>query len=64
MISFVIPSLNEEATIEKTLLWISKYSGEKEIILSDGRSTDKTLEIARKYTDKIVIYEGTERQTI
>jgi len=64
MISFIIPVLNEEKIIEKTLKWISEYDGEKEIILSDGRSTDKTIEIAKKYTDKIVVYSGTVRQTI
>lgn len=35
-----------------------------EIIVSDGRSTDSTLEIAKKYADKIVVYEGNARQTI
>ena len=64
MISFIIPTLREESVIEKTLTWLSTYTGEKEIIISDGRSDDKTLEIARKYTDKIIVYEGTKRQTI
>jgi len=64
MISFIIPTLREESVLEKTLIWLTAYTGEKEIIISDGRSDDKTLEIARIYTDKIIVYEGTERQTI
>ncbi|MFA6459594.1 MAG: glycosyltransferase [Candidatus Paceibacterota bacterium] len=64
MISFIIPTLNEEKIIEKILQNLSQYHGEKEIIISDGRSTDKTIEIARKYTDRIVIHDGKTRQTI
>ena len=64
MISFVIPTKNEEKVIEKTLEWISTYSGEKEIIVSDGRSSDKTIEIAKKYADKVLVYEGEKRQNI
>jgi glycosyltransferase involved in cell wall biosynthesis len=64
MISFVIPTLNEEKALEKTLRNLSGYRGEKEIILSDGGSKDKTIEIARKYTDLVTVYKGAERQTI
>jgi glycosyltransferase involved in cell wall biosynthesis len=64
MISFIIPTLNEEKVIEKTLQSLSRYKSEKEIIISDGDSRDKTVEIARKYTDKIFIYKGNKRQTI
>ncbi len=64
MISFIIPTLNEEIAIEKILRNLTAYSGPKEIIISDGKSKDKTVEIARRFTDKVVVYEGTERQTI
>ncbi|MBC7981646.1 glycosyltransferase [Candidatus Parcubacteria bacterium] len=64
MISFIIPTLNEEKTIEKILSCITLYSGEKEIIISDGKSTDRTLEISKKYTSKILIHDKTHRQTI
>ncbi|MCC7004996.1 glycosyltransferase [Candidatus Nomurabacteria bacterium] len=64
MISFIIPTLNEEKTIEKTLKCISEYLGEKEIIVSDGNSTDRTIEIVKKYTDKVIVYKGSKRQTI
>ncbi len=63
-ISFVIPTYNEEKTIERALLHISKYLGPHETIISDGGSTDRTLEIARKYTDKIVYNKGLRKQTI
>ncbi len=64
MISFIIPTLNEEKTIENTLKSIGVFSGEKEIIISDGKSGDKTVEIAKKYTDKIVVHNGFGRQNI
>ncbi len=64
MISFIIPTLNEEKTIEKILSCIALYSGPKEIIISDGKSKDGTLEIVRKYTSKIAIHNKSHRQTI
>lgn len=64
MISFIIPTLNEEKTIEKTLKCLAEYRGEYEIILSDGKSKDSTLDIAKKYTNNILIYDKPERQTI
>jgi glycosyltransferase involved in cell wall biosynthesis len=45
MISFIIPTLNEEKTIEATLKCISGYLGEYEIILSDGNSKKVAREI-------------------
>ena len=63
MISFIIPTLNEEKIIEKTLKCLSGYSGEKEIIVSDGHSQDKTIEIAKKY-GKVAVHDGSFRQTI
>ena len=64
MISFIIPTLNEEKVIEKTLKNLSEYSGDKEIIISDGKSADSTVNIAHKYTDKIFIHNKDTRQTI
>lgn len=64
MISFIIPTLNEEKVLEKTLKSLARYSGKKEIIISDGRSADKTIAIAKRYANKIVIYKGKKRQTI
>jgi glycosyltransferase involved in cell wall biosynthesis len=56
-ISFIIPALNEEKYIEKTLLSIKNQNFPKkdyEIIVSDGKSDDDTVRIAKKYTSKIV----------
>ncbi len=64
MISFIIPTKNEEKVIEKILTCLSEYKGEKEIIVSDGGSTDKTIEIVKKFTNKIIGYKGDARQTI
>ena len=56
MISFIIPTLNEEKYIGKTLDYISKYTGEYEIIISDTNSPDRTVDIARGYADNILIH--------
>ncbi|GBE03414.1 PGL/p-HBAD biosynthesis glycosyltransferase/MT3031 [bacterium BMS3Abin09] len=65
MISIIIPTLNEENVLEETLKNIRKIkSTSYELIISDGNSTDRTVEIARKYTDNIVVYKGKKRQTI
>ncbi|MEM3362057.1 MAG: glycosyltransferase [Candidatus Anstonellaceae archaeon] len=55
-VSIIIPTLNEEKNIKKSLSSIrkQKFSGEFEIIVADGGSEDKTTTIARKYADKIV----------
>lgn len=56
MISIIIPALNEENYIEKTLISLKKQKIDDnyEIIVADGGSEDKTVEIAKKYADKIV----------
>jgi glycosyltransferase involved in cell wall biosynthesis len=55
-ISVIIPTLNEEKYIEKTLLALRAQTIKLpyEIIVSDGRSKDRTFEIAKKYANKIV----------
>lgn len=50
-ISTIILTFNEEKNIEDCLK--SVYGWVDEIIIVDSYSTDKTLEIAKKYTDKI-----------
>lgn len=50
MISIVIPSLNEERYLPLLLSSIEDNNfSDKEIILADAGSTDKTLEIAKRY---------------
>jgi glycosyltransferase involved in cell wall biosynthesis len=57
MISVIVPSLNEEKYISATLKSLKNQDiREKyEIIVSDGGSKDRTLDIAKKFADKIVI---------
>jgi len=56
-VSIVVPALNEENYIEKTLkaLKAQDFEGKFEIIVADGDSEDKTVKIAKKYADKVVI---------
>lgn len=64
MISFIIPTLNEEEAIERTLECLARYRGAKEIIVSDGGSKDKTVKLARQFADKILVHQDGSRQTI
>jgi glycosyltransferase involved in cell wall biosynthesis len=54
-ISIVIPSFNQGQFIERTLLSILKqeYQGKVEVIVSDGGSTDNTIDILKKYDKQI-----------
>ncbi|MBI2338634.1 glycosyltransferase family 2 protein [Candidatus Daviesbacteria bacterium] len=53
--SVVVRTKNEESTIGRTLLAIANQSLKPhEIIVIDNASTDRTLEIAQNYTDKII----------
>lgn len=53
MISVIIPTLNEEKYLAKTIISAKKVP-DIEIIVADGGSSDQTLEIAKKYADKLV----------
>ena len=61
MISVVIPTYNEEKNIERCLKALEKQSikrDEYEIIVVDGHSKDKTVEIAKKYADKVILQKS------
>lgn len=62
-LSIIIDTLKEENFIERTLKNFDELSLPHEIIITDGGSTDRTLDIARKYTDKIVVWDKPRRQT-
>jgi rSAM/selenodomain-associated transferase 2 len=59
-LSIIIPTLNEESFLEKNLSLLSyqlsaiSYQS-FEIIIADGGSKDKTVELARRFTDKVCI---------
>lgn len=54
-ISVIIPSFNQGQFIERTLLSILKqeYDGKIQVIVSDGGSTDNTINILKKYDKQI-----------
>lgn len=61
LVSIIIPTRNSAATLAKCLRSIQKQSYTNiEIIVVDNNSTDKTQEIARKYSEK-VFNRGPER---
>lgn len=66
MISIIIPTLNEEKYLTETLATLCDGMGKLsyEIIISDGRSTDATVMIAKKYSARVVLYKEKKRQTI
>lgn len=55
--SFIVPTLNEEKYIGRCLKAIreQKTKISYEIIVSDGGSSDKTIEIAKKYADMVLV---------
>jgi rSAM/selenodomain-associated transferase 2 len=53
-LSIVVPTLNEERILGKTLSML-KLTNEGELIVSDGGSTDHTVSIAREFTDNVFV---------
>ncbi|MEM1588877.1 MAG: glycosyltransferase [Candidatus Bathyarchaeia archaeon] len=55
-VSIIVTTLNEEKYLEKCLRSLCNQSyRNKEIIVVDSESTDKTVEIAKKYADKVIV---------
>ncbi len=63
IISIIIPTLREGPFLERTLKNFDTLNLPHELIITDGGSTDETLDVARKYTDKIVVWDQSRRQT-
>ncbi|MCC7210982.1 MAG: TIGR04283 family arsenosugar biosynthesis glycosyltransferase [Candidatus Brocadia sp.] len=57
-ISVVIPALNEESHLEKTLQSVTKQEGDYEFFVVDGGSSDNTVTIAKRYTTVINSLRG------
>lgn len=63
LVSIIIPTLNEQAGIERTIMSISQSAikettgSDVEIIVVDGRSTDLTREIATRLGANVILEE-------
>ena len=55
MLSIILPTLNEEDGIVETLSQVNELDIEKEVLVVDGRSTDNTIENAKRLGASIVI---------
>lgn len=53
-VSVVIPVLNEEKVLHSTLSALS-LTGNEELIVVDGGSSDRTVSIASQFTDKVYV---------
>lgn len=61
-VSIIIPTLQEEDTIERTLLSLKRQGDSYEVIVVDGSSSDSTVEIASRYARVIKGPRGRARQ--
>ena len=58
-LSIIIPTLNEEKIIGQTIERLQAgLSISHELIVSDDISDDKSVEVAKKYADKVVVMSG------
>ena len=57
-VTVVVPARNEENTIEGCLKALDRQTITPEIIVIDGKSTDRTAVVAKKYADKVVSDNG------
>ncbi|MEN3057460.1 MAG: glycosyltransferase [Candidatus Methanosuratincola petrocarbonis] len=60
-ISVIVPTYNEEKVIARTLAHLSRQTiprSEYEIIVVDGGSRDRTVEVASRYADRVIQQTG------
>jgi glycosyltransferase involved in cell wall biosynthesis len=62
-VSVVIPSWNQGRFIDRTLQSILKqdYPGTVEVIVSDGGSTDETVDVLKKYGDRLIWWSAKDK---
>jgi dolichol-phosphate hexosyltransferase len=58
LVSVVIAALNEEEGIGKTINELQQVLGEPHLVVVDGNSVDKTLEIAKNMGADVLLQEG------
>ena len=62
LVSIVLPVFNSEKYVEKAIIsCIDQTYSEIEIIVVDGNSTDGTLNILKKFSDRVTILTETEK---
>ena len=65
LISVITVSLNSEKTIEKTIQSVLNQNYDNvEFIIIDGKSSDQTFEIIKKYETKLDLYIDTNKNKI
>src|SRR5437763_6689509 len=55
-VTIIVPTLNEEAHITATLNALQQFSGDNEILVVDGGSTDATIRLAR--SQRVTVLEA------
>ena len=59
MIFVVVPALNEEGRITSCLESLRSQSyDDYELVIVDGGSSDRTVKLAEKYTDEVIVLKG------